>query len=70
MVARELAHAAGVDARGVPSGIVLLDQDGLQPAQRQMQRRLAAMDAAADHHDVGGFHGWERATPVALMIMR
>ena len=55
-VARELAHAARIHARGVPSGIVLLDQDRPQAAQGQMQRRRAAMDAAADDHDVGGAH--------------
>jgi len=63
-VARELAHAAGIHARGMAAGIVLLDQDRLQPAQRQMQRGRAAVDAAADHDHIGGArHGWERATP-------
>jgi len=45
-VTRELAHAAGIDARGMAAGIVLLDQDRFQPAQRQVQRRRAAMQAA------------------------
>ena len=52
-VARQLPHAARIDARGVAAGIVLLDQDRLQAAQREMQRRRAAMDAAADDHDIG-----------------
>ena len=51
---RELAHAAGVDARGMAAGIVLLDHDDVDAAQRQMQRRRAAVDAAADDDDVGG----------------
>jgi hypothetical protein len=55
-VAGELAHAAGIDARGVAAGIVLLDQDRLQSAQCQMQRRRTAVQAAADHDDVGGSH--------------
>jgi hypothetical protein len=39
------------------AGVVLLDQDRLQAAQRQMQRRRAAMQATADDHDVGGAGG-------------
>ena len=30
---RQLSHAAGIDARGMAAGIVLLDQDRLQPSQ-------------------------------------
>ena len=52
-VAGKLAHAAGVDARGVPARVVLLEQDRLDPAQRQMQRGGAAVDAAADDDDIG-----------------
>ena len=33
---RELAHAARIDARGMAAAIVLLEQQGLRAAQRQM----------------------------------
>jgi hypothetical protein len=52
-MARQLAHAAGIDAGGMAAGMVLLDQGDREPAQRAMQRRRAAMDAAADDDDIG-----------------
>jgi hypothetical protein len=47
-MARELAHAAGIDARGVAPGMVLLEQDDREAAQGAVQRGGAAMNPAAD----------------------
>ena len=61
---RELADAAGVHARGVPAGIILLDQRRLQAGKAQMQRGGASVDAAADDDRIHVF-GHPRTT--ALM---
>jgi len=53
-MARQLAHAAGVDAGGMAAGVVLLQQSHGGTAQRQMQRRRAAVNAATDHDHIGG----------------
>jgi len=47
------AHAAGIDARGVPAGGVLLDQDDLEAAPGDLQGARAALDAAADDQHIG-----------------
>jgi len=52
-VARELAHAAGIDAGSVTPGMVLLYQDDREPAHRAVHSGRAAMDAAADDDDIG-----------------
>ncbi len=52
-VPAEPAHATGIDTGGMAADVVLLDQQHLHAAHRQMQRRGAALDAAADDDDVG-----------------
>src|SRR6218665_3161601 len=52
-IAGELAHAAGIDARGMAAGMVFLQHDHRQPAHRAVQCARAAMDACADDDDVG-----------------
>ena len=52
-IPRELPHAPGVHARRVPAGVVLLQQEHLQPPQRAMQSGRAAVDAAANDDEVG-----------------
>ncbi|MGY4434012.1 hypothetical protein ACVWWO_006489 [Bradyrhizobium sp. F1.13.1] len=63
-VPRKLAHAACVDAGGVPAGIVLLDQHGLQAGETQMQRSRAPVDAAADDDRI---HVFRHPRTTALM---
>ena len=67
-MARELAHPAGVDARGMAAGVVFLDQDRFHAPQRQMQGRRTAMDAATDDDDVGGTHYLSTALRSASLI--
>src|SRR5437660_10873416 len=43
---RELADTAGVHARGVAAGIILLDEHRLHAGEAQMKRGRASMDAA------------------------
>jgi hypothetical protein len=52
-VAPKAADPAGVDARGVTAGPVLLQHDHRAPAQRQMQRGRQPVQAGADHDHVG-----------------
>ena len=52
-IPRELPDAPGVHPRRVPAGVVLLQQEHLQPPHRAMQSGRAAVDAAADDDDVG-----------------
>jgi len=47
----KLPDAAGIHARGVAAGIVLLDQHRLHSGEAQMKRGRASMDAAT--HDDG-----------------
>ena len=49
-------HAARVHARGMTCNVVLLEHDHLHAGPRQMQRRRAAVEAAADDNDVGRLH--------------
>ena len=64
-VASEPPHAAGIDAGGMAAGVVLLDQQRLHAAHRQMQCRRAPLDAAADDDRVrqpAGRRGAHRRT--------
>ena len=53
-VAGELPHATSVNPGGVSTGVVFLQHDRLDTAQREMQRGGAAMNAPADDNDIGG----------------
>jgi thiamine pyrophosphate-dependent acetolactate synthase large subunit-like protein len=52
-VARQLPHAAGIDAGRVPARVILLDDQRLHAAQAQIQRGGAPVDAGADDQHVG-----------------
>ena len=65
----QLAHAAGVDARGVAAGVILLEHD---PSRRAapVQRGGAAVDAAADDDDVGGAGSLATDRRTAASVLR
>src|SRR5206468_827751 len=55
-VAAEAPYAAGVDARRMAPDMVLLQHDDRGARARQVQRRRAAVQPAADDHDIGRGH--------------
>src|ERR1700693_1016686 len=54
LMARQRAHAACVDPRGVASDIVFFDNDGPDSRESQMQSGRATMQPATDNYDIGG----------------
>src|SRR5271156_2196590 len=66
-MAAEPPDAPGIDPRGMAADMVLLEHDALRAAPRQMQRRGAAVEAAAEHDHIGGAgHGAAQLRTTAL----
>ena len=58
LMARQRAHAACVDPRGMTADIVFFDNDRPDSRESQMQSGRSTMQAATDDYDIGrpGIH--------------
>ena len=57
-VAGAAVEQAVIAPRGAGVDVVLLDQDAVDAAQREVARQRRARDAAADDQDLGSDDGW------------